>query len=399
MRRIFTLILFIVQGQLCLAQSYGFVPPTKSQEDMILSSHGKLFGSEYLNFDEDKVPHFNIVDPNLSEMDLRKHNLITPVKDQGNCGSCWVFASVASYESSYAMRNHGKMVSLSEQNALNCSNGGSCQGGFPALLMKWWVEDRNTVKSTSQIPYTGVQVYCSTGSGGFKAVAWDYVDKQRRWDKRPPVSEIKEAIARHGAILTAMYSTLQFQSFIGNEVFNQTTPNDVNHVVTIVGWSDLKAAWLVKNSWGTQWGNSGYAWIGYNSNNIGVCSLWIDAEINNNLQPETISGDFQISITDNLSADQVYEEVYVTINGQTEVFSIGTGNSTTTSKIIQIPGGQTSNYTIRSKTTFKDAYGQTRIGLGEGSGTLLGSGNSKYRVMISKFLSADRSKYEIILHQ
>jgi cathepsin L len=50
----------------------------------------------------------------------------------------------------------------------------------------------------------------------------------------------------------------------------------INHAVLLIGWDDEKQAWLIKNSWGEQWGEKGFAWIKYGSNNIGVFAAWVD---------------------------------------------------------------------------------------------------------------------------
>ncbi|MFT3910533.1 MAG: C1 family peptidase [Ferruginibacter sp.] len=400
MRHVLVILIFLA-SEFCYGQQYtnGFVPPTEIQEQSILSAHGVFFGSEYDDYENHDNP-FTLIDVNSAHIDLRDYNYVSPVKDQGMCGSCWVFGTIAAYESSYAFRNNKTMINLSEQNALNCSNAGNCGGGFPALLLKWWVEDGNAVKSEIQEPYRARDGYCSGRIGKYKAMAWNFVDRGRRWNVIPTVKEIKEALVRHGALITCITATIGFQNINSSRTFLETTYQNINHVVTIVGWDDDRGAWLIKNSWGVSWGDNGYAWIGYRSNNIGACTLWIDAEVDNNSQIDdntTGSGDF--IVTDKLASDQVYEEVYLTINGNTQVFSIGAQGSLTMAKTFHYDIAKNVSYKIISKTIFKDANGNTRIGIGEGTGILEIKNGQNYGIFIKRFLNTDKTKYEIIVKQ
>jgi C1A family cysteine protease len=379
------------------SQSLGFIPPSDQEEKAILKSHGEFFGSEFSAYNENPLPGLSRMDPNARALDLRDLGIVTPIKDQRQCGSCWAFATLAAYESSYAYRNNKVQIDLSEQNALDCSHVGNCGGGYPGTLMKWWVEDRNQISTESQVPYLGYQNFCPAIQGKFKAVAWNFVGASNSWMDRSSIQQIKQAIARHGAIVTGMDATLSFQNYRGTGVYNETTNGGVNHVVTIIGWDDDKQAWLIKNSWGRYWGDQGYAWIGYESNQIGASSLWIDAEIDNNNQPDNrVNGDYTIDITDNLSADQNYEEVYLTIHGKTQVFSIDRRFGISSTKALSVSGSPV-DYSIQSKTLFVDAQGISRIGFGKGSGTLNPVLNSKYRIFIRRFLNDSKTSYEIYL--
>lgn len=396
---------FFVMSLLCFKNSFtqtrttGFLPPSKEEEAKILASHVVYFGSEYDEYDNSD----NLVtkiDVNASRVDLRDLNLISPIKDQGNCGSCWIFGTMAAYESSYAFRNNNSIVNLSEQNALNCSKAGTCRGGFPATLLKWWVEGQNSIKSENQEPYHATSDVCSGNIGKYKAIAWDFVDRQRRWNVIPSIQEIKQAIVKHGALITCLTVTFGFQNIRNSNPYNETTNQDINHVVTIVGWDDSKRSWLVKNSWGTGWGVNGYAWIGFGSNNIGVSTLWVDAEIDNNSQiDDNAAGKADFTVTDKLSSDQFYEEVYLTINDHTEVFSIGTQGVRSMDKVFHFEIGTQTNYKIKSKTIFTDATGQTRIGFGEGEGQISIAKGSTYHIYITKFLNDSKTKYKIAIKE
>lgn len=203
----------------------------------------------------------------------------TAVKYQGICGSCWSFTSAAVYETGYLIKN-GKTLDISEQAILDCAadkNGndaGSCDGGWYGGVFDYLMVKGARLEDES--PYKGKTAFCSTSSKSkYTVLKWGYI---RRDAGIPSVKEMKEAIAKYGAIAATVKVTPAFQAYksgIFDEHAPVSSPNDVNHAVTIVGWDDSKQAYLVKNSWGPNWGDKGYIWVEYGSNNIGYGAAWI----------------------------------------------------------------------------------------------------------------------------
>jgi len=120
----------------------------------------------------------------------------------------------------------------------------------------------------------------------FRATSWGFVGPNQT--TIPSVSAIKAALCQHGPLATAVQVDGAFQGYTGG-VFDEHTQHFdwINHGVTIIGWDDSKHAWLIKNSWGTLWGDTGgygsergYMWIDYNTNNIGIATAWVDARSN-----------------------------------------------------------------------------------------------------------------------
>lgn len=198
------------------------------------------------------------------------HNGVTPVRDQGACGSCWAFATHGAYEGSYAILNQ-TFIDTSEQDTLDCSELGSCGGGWWAFQ---YLIDKGSAKE-EDYEYMAEQGACATGvDRPFKAVSWGYVDSTV---DIPSVDALKQALCDYGPLAVAVAVTPAFQAYTGG-VFNENSNETINHGVTLVGWDDAKQAWRIKNSWGTGWGESGFMWINYSSNKIGYAASWTQAK-------------------------------------------------------------------------------------------------------------------------
>lgn len=227
-------------------------------------------------------------DPTLSKLDMRKAGFVTPVRDQGYWGSCWAFSAMAAYESSYLI-NCGAAINTSEEYVVNCSNSGDWDGGWPYKVMSWMTVNQKNVSDESALPYTGPPQTCPSKAPTAKyyASTWGIVD-QSKFTAIPDVSKIKDALCKHGVISTTLYADDNFKHYTGGYFFgfkSSIYPNaPINHAVAIIGWDDSIQCWLIKNSWGTDWGTEcgynlerGYMWIKYDSNNIGVQSTWVNA--------------------------------------------------------------------------------------------------------------------------
>ena len=220
--------------------------------------------------------------PDAASFDWRTLNKVTPVKSQV-CGTCWDFTAMGAYEGSYAVRNN-QLVDTSEQYILNCANAGSCQGGWWMPVFDFLIQHGDA--SEANDPFTGNdQLACPTGlQTRFRASAWGFVANNQ--SSIPPVADIKKALCEHGPLATAVYVDPAFQAYTGG-VFDEHTQqfkDPVNHGIVIIGWDDAKKAWLIKNSWGPGWGETGgqgsskgFMWIAYNTNEIGVATAWVDA--------------------------------------------------------------------------------------------------------------------------
>lgn len=208
---------------------------------------------------------------NAAKFNWADYNGVTPVRDQGGCGSCWAFATHGAFEGSYAILNK-ELINSSEQDTLDCSGAGSCAGG-------WWAYDylvKTGSAKDADYPYVATKGTCKTGvQRPYKATAWGYVDSTVQI---PSVAALKKALCDYGPLGVAVAVTSAFQAYKSG-VFNENSTANVNHGVTLIGWDDSKQAWRIKNSWGPGWGESGYMWIAYTSNKIGYGASWVQAKV------------------------------------------------------------------------------------------------------------------------
>ncbi len=241
-----------------------------------------------------------------SSFDWRSRNGVTSIKDQANCGSCWAFSTVGPLESNIRIKDR-IIEDLSEQYLVSCNTESwSCNGG-------WWTHDYHEWKSNScdltpgavletEFPYTAKNEPCCVGkcpcNHPYKIVSWHYIGigttKSDYYMRKVPLTaELKKAIYDHGLISAAVYVGRAFVRYTSmcdgdgvlepNEVFetNEADGSDVNHAVVLVGWDDnvgTNGVWILRNSWGTEWGEKGYMYIGYGISNVGSCANYIDYE-------------------------------------------------------------------------------------------------------------------------
>jgi cathepsin L len=219
-----------------------------------------------------------VCSPTAAKFDWRTIGKVSPVRNQRSCGSCWAFAAIGAYESSYLIQNN-LAIDASEQHILNCAtyaNGqdaGTCGGGWYDPVFNWMLTHGAADDTT--VPYVWVDQACPTNvSSPYRADVWGFVTD--KW-AIPPVEQIKQAICAHGALAVAVRATSAFQSYAGG-VFNEAASGPINHAVVLTGWDDDRGAWRMKNSWGYDWGDGGFMWIRYGSNSIGYAATWVEAK-------------------------------------------------------------------------------------------------------------------------
>jgi hypothetical protein len=199
--------------------------------------------------------------------DWRTQGGVTPVKNQGNCGSCWAFCATAAMESQVLIYS-GLEEDLSEQAVMSCNTeGDGCNGGWMETAYDMWMSYGAVAEEC--MPYHEVDTDpCVQESCDVSAMldGYYYVGSN--------VADLKQALLG-GPVAVAMAVCGGFGAYTGG--CYEDTCTEINHGVTIVGWDDDmcggEGAWIVKNSWGPDWGDNGYIYMKY-----GTCSVGYAAE-------------------------------------------------------------------------------------------------------------------------
>jgi C1A family cysteine protease len=216
-----------------------------------------------------------------SSYDWRALNGVTPIKNQGNCGSCWAFSTVGPMESQILLQNglqNGNPVVLSEQYLVSCNlDGWNCNGGWFAhdYHMDESGQDNNAPGAVlaSADPYTGTNSSCmATYNHPYRLSSWAYVGSE---EAVPTIDAIKQAIYTYGPLSAGVYAGPKFQAY-SSGVFNTNESGTINHAIVLVGWNDNPGYWILRNSWGTSWGQAGYMYIGYGISQVGYAANFIE---------------------------------------------------------------------------------------------------------------------------
>jgi len=217
----------------------------------------------------------------LEQIDWRKKGVVTKVKNQGQCGSCWSFSATGSLEGALVLAGHEQVV-LSEQQLVDCDRStkapgsqaydNGCNGGLMDNAFEY-IREVGGLESEADYPYTAVDGTCKVQKSKFVGHVSGYTDI-------PSGDEhaLMMAVAQYGPVSVAIdASNFTFQLYRGG-VYQEPncSPTNLDHGVLVVGYGEENGQkyWLVKNSWGASWGEQGYIKMARGANNMcGVASM------------------------------------------------------------------------------------------------------------------------------
>lgn len=210
-------------------------------------------------------------------IDWRDKNVVTEVKDQGKCGSCWSFSATGSIESVNAI-DTGILKNASEQQLMDCSidyGNNGCKGGLMDNAFKYVID--NGLCSEEEYPYTAQQDTCHLCNSIIKIN--DYRDIV------PNNEYILKRVVAQQPVSAAIQANLLSFRFYSNGIYSD--PNcgtNLDHGILIIGYGHDKDYqmdyWIIKNSWGKGWGENGYIRIQRNiDNSSGLCGITLQPSI------------------------------------------------------------------------------------------------------------------------
>ncbi len=200
-----------------------------------------------------------------------------PVRDQGQCGSCWAFGTVAPFETLIKLKNN-QSKDISEQYLVSCNiDDWGCDGG-------WWAHDYHINKIPpgetkagavyeAEFPYQAKEVACNPPHNHYeKLSSWAYVGSS---SGVPSTDSIKNAIYNYGPVAAAVCVNSSFQKYSGGVYNPRFSCRQINHGIVLVGWDDSQGVWILRNSWGPNWGEQGYMRIKYGKNSVGYGANYV----------------------------------------------------------------------------------------------------------------------------
>lgn len=233
---------------------------------------------------------------NLDWRNVSGVSYVTAVRNQGSCGSCWIFGTVESLQDrNMIVSKRQQEFTLSTQNLADCSHknpeyGQSCDGGFPYLASKW-VHDFGGITHESCYPYVGYNQQCKENVQCSKPKV--YVKNYKYvggYYGAANEANMLEDVVTNGPMIIGIMVYNDFFHYRGGIYHHVSSELDeqhvgrweeVNHAVELVGYGVQENTgekyWIIKNSWGESWGLNGYAMIRRGTDEIGIESIVVSA--------------------------------------------------------------------------------------------------------------------------
>ncbi|XP_061711458.1 procathepsin L-like [Cydia pomonella] len=213
-----------------------------------------------------KAVLLDLPEATATEWDWRKKDAVSHVKRQGNCGSCYIFSAVGAIEGQYAIK-HKQCPAFSEGQALDCLDCGTCHGGLMHYVFQELAQTKKKLEKEEDYPYTEKQQHCHEDQS--KGVV---LVKDGHEVEMPNEEELKKLLSYYGPLSVGVNSVDFHHYERGILEPNLCKGLQINHGVLLVGYGEEngKQYWLIKNSWGANWGEKGYVRL---RRGVGACKL------------------------------------------------------------------------------------------------------------------------------
>ncbi|XP_058019613.1 procathepsin L-like [Ahaetulla prasina] len=204
-------------------------------------------------------------------VDWRAKGFVTEVKDQGECGSCWSFSATGALEGMH-FKKTGKLVSLSEQNLIDCSTdqgSSGCNGGLMSQAFEY-VHEQGGINSEESYPYDGLDFYSCRYQAENSITKCSTMGLILTGDEKG----LLEAVATIGPIAVGVDARSSEFQFYKSGIFQNPWRGDPHlvHAMLVVGYNSTKY-WILKNSWSRIWGDNGYMLLEQGSNQCGITNF------------------------------------------------------------------------------------------------------------------------------
>jgi len=235
------------------------------------------FAAQYLmkNITREMLPRAPVA-PTLTPMAVpstfdwnNKAGVLTPVKNQEQCGSCWAFSATETIESVWALAGHPLAV-LAPQQIVDCDTlDYGCNGGWPYNAYKY-VISAGGLDTEASYPYVAYDETCAFKPADVvaKLTGWNYVTQTQS------ESQMQQWVYQQSPVSICVDAET-WQYYQGGVVTANTCGTSIDHCVQITGWAPQSGAtaWNVRNSWGTGWGNNGYIWVQYGQDACAIAQV------------------------------------------------------------------------------------------------------------------------------
>jgi len=277
---------YFLPSPFVLSDNYNKIAKFNSERtDVVLglNKFADLTGEEFKNQysrcafveDNEEIIRANTLEQTLlrdlpESVDWRDKGVVTPVKNQAQCGSCWAFSTVGVLESFYALKNN-KLVSFSEQQIVDCDTTDfGCSGGWPYQALTYAA--KNGLETEEDYPYKAVNQKCTEAKNKEIAINTGY-----KFITPKSADALKTALVDSPVSIAIEADQSVFQ-FYKSGVLSEGCGAGIDHAVLAVGYTkvDGKEAYIVKNSWDTTWGDQGYIMISTDESanaGQGVCGI------------------------------------------------------------------------------------------------------------------------------